>query len=542
MKLGVNSRRQLRDEDYDQSQFTLAEVSHFIAAAARSEGERRLVVLRVEDCIPEGLFAAHVFTDLVGVDDPQERRNRILAGGAKAARSPRRRGRGYSSTCRRATPISPAASNCSRVCTSCSARPIPRRRWCRSPCTISAAPARRRWPTEYAHRHAASYSGVWWARAEGRTLLIASLRASWPGGSRRVSPASRDQEKAARRRPGAACSLGAAVPADLRQRRYARDAARSGSDRRRPRPDHQPLGRLDGTGDRDEARPVRRRSRDRVPAEARRAKRPGGSGEARGGARHICRSRSIMPAPIAGSPDRASTATARRSTPESRARLPVPPIRRASPPPSGSRSSRSWPRIRRPRRCSGDSPSLRRSASRSIWSRTSVADEDERAEALMALAGVSLVEHEHADPPAVSVHRLVQAATRARLADRQAAHAERATLCLAQAFPELAYGNPNVWPQCAVLLPHVLALSDCYRVGKHEVAGGRRAAVRSCRRLSARARRSTVRPSRCFARRSRSRNACMGAAIHGSRTRSAISPCCCRRPAVPMRPSLTTAR
>ena len=62
-----------------------------------------------------------------------------------------------------------------------------------------------------------------------------------------------------------------------------------------------------------------------------------------------------------------------------------------------------------------------------------------------------------------------------RLADRQAAHAERATLCLAQAFPELAYGNPRVWPQCATLLPHVLALSDCYRLGKHEVpeAGGR---------------------------------------------------------------------
>jgi hypothetical protein len=69
----------LLTKDYDQSEFTLAEMSHFIAAAARADGGRRLVILRVEDCVPEGLFAAHVFTDLVGVDDPQERRNRILA-------------------------------------------------------------------------------------------------------------------------------------------------------------------------------------------------------------------------------------------------------------------------------------------------------------------------------------------------------------------------------------------------------------------------------------------------------------------------------
>src|SRR5262245_42092922 len=80
----------LLTSDYDQSQFTLAEVSHFIAAAARAGSERRLIVLRVEDGVPEGLFAAHVFTDLVGVDDPQERRDRILAaaeGRALAARA-----------------------------------------------------------------------------------------------------------------------------------------------------------------------------------------------------------------------------------------------------------------------------------------------------------------------------------------------------------------------------------------------------------------------------------------------------------------------
>jgi tetratricopeptide (TPR) repeat protein len=101
-----------------------------------------------------------------------------------------------------------------------------------------------------------------------------------------------------------------------------------------------------------------------------------------------------------------------------------------------------------------------------------VADEDERAEAIGALAGISLIEHElTGESPAVVVHRLVQAAMRARLAERQAAagYAEQAAARLASTFPELAFGNPEVWPQCAELLQHVLALFEYYRAGKQQV-------------------------------------------------------------------------
>src|SRR4029077_17445533 len=66
-------------KDYDASEFTLMEVSNFLAAAARSTEDRRIVVLRMEDCNPEVVLAGMVYGDLVGVDDPQERRRRILA-------------------------------------------------------------------------------------------------------------------------------------------------------------------------------------------------------------------------------------------------------------------------------------------------------------------------------------------------------------------------------------------------------------------------------------------------------------------------------
>jgi tetratricopeptide (TPR) repeat protein len=101
-----------------------------------------------------------------------------------------------------------------------------------------------------------------------------------------------------------------------------------------------------------------------------------------------------------------------------------------------------------------------------------VTDEDDRAEAIGALAGVSLVEHDFTgERPAVSVHRLVQAAMRTRLAEQQTAadNAERVTGALAQAFPELAHGNPEVWPQCTELLPHALALFEHYRTGKQPI-------------------------------------------------------------------------
>jgi TIR domain len=69
----------LLTQDYDRSAFTLTEVSNFLAAAARDGGEHRLIVLRADNCELEGIFAGIVYADLFGVDDPLERKRRILA-------------------------------------------------------------------------------------------------------------------------------------------------------------------------------------------------------------------------------------------------------------------------------------------------------------------------------------------------------------------------------------------------------------------------------------------------------------------------------
>src|SRR5215469_5437241 len=65
--------------DYEQSPYTRMEFTSFEANAAQSAEGRRMVILRCEDAPLLGLFAPHVYQDLVGVGDAEERRSRILA-------------------------------------------------------------------------------------------------------------------------------------------------------------------------------------------------------------------------------------------------------------------------------------------------------------------------------------------------------------------------------------------------------------------------------------------------------------------------------
>src|SRR5262245_25693319 len=65
--------------DYEQSPYTRMEFTSFEANAIQSAEERRMVILRCDDAPLLGLFAPHVYQDLVGIEDAEERRSRILA-------------------------------------------------------------------------------------------------------------------------------------------------------------------------------------------------------------------------------------------------------------------------------------------------------------------------------------------------------------------------------------------------------------------------------------------------------------------------------
>jgi hypothetical protein len=65
--------------DYENSPYTRKEFTSFEANRLQSVEERRMIILRCEDVPPLGLFAGNIYQDLVGIDDPGERRRRIIA-------------------------------------------------------------------------------------------------------------------------------------------------------------------------------------------------------------------------------------------------------------------------------------------------------------------------------------------------------------------------------------------------------------------------------------------------------------------------------
>src|SRR5215469_14728514 len=65
--------------DYLDSPYTRKEFTSFEAEVAQSQEERHIIVLRCEDVPLRGLLADNVYQDLVGVEDPEESKRRIIA-------------------------------------------------------------------------------------------------------------------------------------------------------------------------------------------------------------------------------------------------------------------------------------------------------------------------------------------------------------------------------------------------------------------------------------------------------------------------------
>ena len=94
-----------------------------------------------------------------------------------------------------------------------------------------------------------------------------------------------------------------------------------------------------------------------------------------------------------------------------------------------------------------------------------IEDEAERMKALTALSEVSLAKHDPFEDgtPAVTVHRLVQAVAIARSEAKGSAQdaKERLIARLGAIYPEDEPSkDPNLWPLCSQLTPHLLALRE----------------------------------------------------------------------------------
>ena len=84
--------------DYEASPYTRKEFTSFEAERLLDERDRHIVVLRCDDAPLRGLLADSVYQNLVGVDEPHERKRRILAAAERhssAERPQKRKGRTF---------------------------------------------------------------------------------------------------------------------------------------------------------------------------------------------------------------------------------------------------------------------------------------------------------------------------------------------------------------------------------------------------------------------------------------------------------------
>jgi tetratricopeptide (TPR) repeat protein len=165
----------LLTKDYGNSPYTQdLELFPWIAQQASPGRDQRIVLLRLDDVDPTGIIAGIIFVDLVGVSDPEERKKRILAAAEGRPIASPRRPKLFENVPQRDLNFTGRDQQLDEL----HAILMPPDK----PADITRAAihglagvGKSSLVAEYTYRHAADYAGVWWAPAERRKDLVESL-------------------------------------------------------------------------------------------------------------------------------------------------------------------------------------------------------------------------------------------------------------------------------------------------------------------------------------------------------------------------------
>jgi tetratricopeptide (TPR) repeat protein len=176
----INSRDLiiLFTKDYLRSPYTRKEFTSFEAERVKTSEERHIIVLRCEDAPLRGLLADNVYQTLVGIEDPQERKRRIIAAAERQSQAAPPQPRPFIGVPPRIASFTGRTKQLDELDAILMQE---------KPAAVTQASVGRvavqgmggvgktALAIEYAHRFRGLYAGVCWCPAETRTGLLSAL-------------------------------------------------------------------------------------------------------------------------------------------------------------------------------------------------------------------------------------------------------------------------------------------------------------------------------------------------------------------------------
>src|SRR5262249_49061445 len=176
----INSRDLiiLFTEDYLRSPYTRKEFTSFEADRTKTPEERHIIVLRCEDVPLRGLLADNVYQDLVGVQNPEERKRRIIAAAERQSQAVPPPPRPFIGVPPRIASFTGRIADLDRryaILMHNKPAAVTRASVGRAAVQGMGGVGKTSLAIEYAHRFRGLHAGVCWCPAETRTGLLSAL-------------------------------------------------------------------------------------------------------------------------------------------------------------------------------------------------------------------------------------------------------------------------------------------------------------------------------------------------------------------------------
>jgi tetratricopeptide (TPR) repeat protein len=183
MHIGIKNSRDLVvlfSRDYEQSPYTRKEFTSFEAQRLRSPEQRHIVILLCDDTPPEGLLTDNVYQTLVGIEDPEERKSRILAAAERQSQAAPLPPRPFIGVPPRIASFTGREDDLDRLdAILMQDKPAAVTQTSVGRATVQGlgGVGKTSLAVEYAHRFRGLYAGVCWCPSETRTGLLSALAA-----------------------------------------------------------------------------------------------------------------------------------------------------------------------------------------------------------------------------------------------------------------------------------------------------------------------------------------------------------------------------